>query len=443
MTYTPGGSARGFRRMSPPTAFCHETYNLQLDIDKRMWFSDESMAGRPRAPSTPSSSAGTLLELIRRGDATTKPDLVELTGLARSTVSQRVDLLISEGYVIVTGETRSTGGRPPMALEFNRDLGVVLAADIGATHSRFAVCDLNAEPLAEVSVDLLVGDGPDSVLGRAEDAFESLLSEADRTSNDVLGVGVGVPGPVDFFAGRAVHPPIMFGWHDYPIRDRLADRFSAPTLVDNDVNIMALGEHWTLDKPVDDLIYVKVGTGIGSGLILGGHLHRGARGAAGDIGHIQAGATDVVCRCGNTGCLEASAGGAALALQLAELGYETTNSRDVVELVAEGNQDALHALREAGRLLGEALSSIVNLLNPGLLLIGGDLAQPGQTLVAAVREVVYQRSLPLSTADLRIQESPLGDRAGVIGAAALVLDQILHADAVDASIRRSHRTVSA
>lgn len=429
--------------MSPPTAFCHETYNLQLDIDKRMWFSDESMAGRPRAPSTPSSSAGTLLELIRRGDATTKPDLVELTGLARSTVSQRVDLLISEGYVIVTGETRSTGGRPPMALEFNRDLGVVLAADIGATHSRFAVCDLNAEPLAEVSVDLLVGDGPDSVLGRAEDAFESLLSEADRTSNDVLGVGVGVPGPVDFFAGRAVHPPIMFGWHDYPIRDRLADRFSAPTLVDNDVNIMALGEHWTLDKPVDDLIYVKVGTGIGSGLILGGHLHRGARGAAGDIGHIQAGATDVVCRCGNTGCLEASAGGAALALQLAELGYETTNSRDVVELVAEGNQDALHALREAGRLLGEALSSIVNLLNPGLLLIGGDLAQPGQTLVAAVREVVYQRSLPLSTADLRIQESPLGDRAGVIGAAALVLDQILHADAVDASIRRSHRTVSA
>lgn len=429
--------------MSPPTGFCHQTYNFRLDIDKRMWFSDESMTGRPRAPSTPSGSAGTLLELIRRGDATTKPDLVELTGLARSTVSQRVDLLISEGYVIVTGETRSTGGRPPMALEFNRDLGVVLAADIGATHSRFAVCDLNAEPLAEMSVDLLVGDGPDSVLGRAEDAFESLLSEADRTSNDVLGVGVGVPGPVDFFAGRAVHPPIMFGWHDYPIRDRLADRFSAPTLVDNDVNIMALGEHWTLDEPVDDLLYVKVGTGIGSGLILGGHLHRGARGAAGDIGHIQAGATDVVCRCGNTGCLEASAGGAALALQLAELGYETTNSRDVVELVAEGNQDALHALREAGRLLGEALSSIVNLLNPGLLLIGGDLAQPGQTLVAAVREVVYQRSLPLSTADLRIQESPLGDRAGVIGAAALVLDHILHADAVDASIRRPRRTVSA
>ncbi len=429
--------------MSPPTGFCHQTYNFRLDIDKRMWFSDESMTGRPRAPSTPSGSAGTLLELIRRGDATTKPDLVELTGLARSTVSQRVDLLISEGYVIVTGETRSTGGRPPMALEFNRDLGVVLAADIGATHSRFAVCDLNAEPLAEMSVDLLVGDGPDSVLGRAEDAFESLLSEADRTSNDVLGVGVGVPGPVDFFAGRAVHPPIMFGWHDYPIRDRLADHFSAPTLVDNDVNIMALGEHWTLDEPVDDLLYVKVGTGIGSGLILGGHLHRGARGAAGDIGHIQAGATDVVCRCGNTGCLEASAGGAALALQLAELGYETTNSRDVVELVAEGNQDALHALREAGRLLGEALSSIVNLLNPGLLLIGGDLAQPGQTLVAAVREVVYQRSLPLSTADLRIQESPLGDRAGVIGAAALVLDHILHADAVDASIRRPRRTVSA
>jgi predicted NBD/HSP70 family sugar kinase len=401
------------------------------------------MAGRPRTPSAPSGSAGTLLELIRRGDATTKPDLVDVTGLSRSTVSQRVDLLISEGYVIVTGENRSTGGRPPISLEFNRDLGVVLAADIGATHSRFAVCDLNAEPLAEMSFDLLVGDGPDSVLGQTEAAFESLLSEAGRSRDDVLGVGIGVPGPVDFAAGRAVHPPIMFGWHDYPIRNRFVERFSAPTLVDNDVNIMALGEHWRLAAPVDDLLFVKVGTGIGSGMILGGHLHRGARGAAGDIGHIQAGATDVVCRCGNTGCLEASAGGAALAGQLAALGYETTNSRDVVGLVEDGNQDALQALRDAGRLLGEALSSVVNLLNPGLLLIGGDLAQSGQTLIAAVREVVYQRSLPLSTANLRIQESSLGDRAGVIGAAALVLDHFLHADAVDAAIRESHRSVSA
>jgi predicted NBD/HSP70 family sugar kinase len=228
----------------------------------------------------------------------------------------------------------------------------------------------------------------------------------------------------------------MFGWNEYPIRERFVDQYSVPVLVDNDVNIMALGEHWTLDPKTDDLLFIKVGTGIGSGLILGGHLHRGARGAAGDIGHIQAGATDLVCRCGNTGCLEASAGGGALAKQLKELGYDTDNGRDVARLVEAGNQDAVRVLRDAGRLLGASLAGVVNLLNPELVVIGGDLAQAGQTLVAAAREVVYQRSLPLSTSELRIQDSALGDRAGIIGAAALVLDHVLHPDEVDAALHQ-------
>lgn len=403
----------------------------------------ELMAGRPPTPCPPSGSPGTLLDLIRTGVVETRSDLVEVTGLARSTVSQRVDVLISEGYIIEAGEARSTGGRPPTTLAFNSDRGVVLAADVGATHSRFAVSDLNSEPIVETTVDLPVSDGPDAVLGVAESSFDALLDQTGRSTADIAGVGIGVPGPVDFTAGRAVHPPIMFGWHDYPIRERFSDQYGVTTLVDNDVNIMALGEYWSIGRSVEDLLFVKVGTGIGSGLILGGHLHRGARGAAGDIGHIQAGATDVVCRCGNTGCLEASAGGSALAGQLKAMGYDTANSRDVVDLVETGNADALRVLREAGRLIGEALSSVVNLLNPELVVIGGDLARPGQTLVAAVREVVYQRSLPLSTANLRIQESPLGDRAGVIGAAALVLDHVLHPDEVDASIDRQMKTVSA
>ncbi|MGI9585156.1 MAG: ROK family protein [Acidimicrobiia bacterium] len=366
-----------------------------------------------------------------------------MTGLARSTVSQRVDLLISDDYVVEAGEARSTGGRPAVTLAFNSDRGVVLAADIGATHSRFAVCDLDAVPIAETAADIPVAEGPDEVLGAAEASFDALLAESGHARSEIVGVGIGVPGPVEFNEGRAVHPPIMFGWHGYPVRDRFSEKYSAPALVDNDVNIMALGEHWSLDSPVDDLLFVKVGTGIGSGLILGGTLHRGAKGAAGDIGHIQAGATDVVCRCGNVGCLEASAGGGALATQLTDLGYPTATSRDVVELLVKGNQEALQLLREAGRLIGESLSSVVNLLNPELVVIGGDLAQSGQTLVAAIREVVYQRSLPLSTANLRIQESSLGDRAGVIGASALVLDHVLHPDAVDASISNQVKSVSA
>ncbi len=375
-----------------------------------------------------------LLDLIRSGDGSTRSELVELTGLARSTISQRVDGLITSGFLVETGEARSTGGRPPRTLEFNESLGVVLAADIGATHSRFAVCNMIAEPLAEIAMDMLVADGPEAVLSATEEVFDSLLKDTGWTAADVQAVGIGVPGPVDFAAGRAEHPPIMFGWHDYPIRDRIAAKYEATVLVDNDVNIMALGEYWDLDPRVDDMLFVKVGTGIGSGLILGGHLHRGARGTAGDIGHIRVNDGTVVCNCGHLGCLEGSAGGAALAQQLADKGLDATSARDVTALAVSGNQEAIDAVREAGRLLGVAVSSVVNMLNPAVIVVGGDIARTGQLLLAGVREVVYQRSTALSTSELQIQQSRLDDRAGIIGAAALVLEHILHPEEVDAQM---------
>jgi len=231
----------------------------------------------------------------------------------------------------------------------------------------------------------------------------------------------------------------MFGWHDYPIRDRLAARYQTTVLVDNDVNIMALGEYWDLGPEVNDLLFVKVGTGIGSGMILDGKLHRGARGTAGDIGHIRVNNGSVVCNCGHVGCLEGSAGGAALARQLAAKGYETDSARDVATLAISGNPDAIHAVREAGRLLGATISSVVNILNPAVIVIGGDIALTGQTLLAGVREVVHQQSTALSTAELQVQESTLGDRAGVIGAAALVLEHILLPQAVDARLEETLR----
>ncbi len=364
----------------------------------------------------------------------TRAALTDVTGLARSTVSQRVDQLISAGYLVEAGEARSTGGRPPMTLQFNSSRGVVLAADIGATHSRFAVCDLNASPIVEATLDMLVSDGPDSVLDRAAAVFSDLLDESEFDSGDVLAIGIGVPGPVDFNAGRAEHPPIMFGWHDYPIRERFEQIYDVPVLVDNDVNIMALGEHWMRHPRVGDMLFVKVGTGIGSGLILDGHLHRGARGTAGDIGHIRVTDSNILCNCGHMGCLEGLAGGAALAMQLAERGLDARSARDVVALVTSGNPAAIASVREAGRLLGVAVSSVVNILNPEVIVIGGDIAQTGQILLAGVREVVYQRSTALSTAELQIQESRLGDRAGIIGGAALVLEHILHPEAIDASL---------
>jgi len=376
-------------------------------------------------PAPESDSAGDLLNLIRTGRARTRGQLGEVTGLARSTVAQRIDALMSAGLVVEVGGAPSTGGRPPSLLGFNADAGLVLAADLGATHSRVAVCNLLAESLAETTAEIDINSGPETVLDWLEETFDGLLAGMGRSPDEVRGIGIGVPGPVDFSRGMAVNPPIMAGWHMYPIKQRLTERHGVPVLVDNDVNVMAFGEYWVMDPKVDDFIFVKVGTGIGSGLILGGVLHRGANGAAGDIGHMRATSDEVICRCGNNGCLEASAGGGALAAHLRTLGHNAQGSRDVVRLLEKGNKDATRAVRQAGRLIGQVLASTVNLLNPSRILIGGDMARAEQQLLAGIREVVYQRSTTLSTTDLRINTSSLRGRAGVTGAAALAIDHIL------------------
>ena len=369
------------------------------------------------------ATTGQLLHLIRSGSALTRGDLVRQSGLGRSTVSQRVDRMLADGLIRDRGEA-ATGGRPAALLEFNPRAGVVLVADLGATHARLAVTDLSGQPLAQRPIEADIASGPEPILGTVESIFDEMLDVATGGGLVLRGIGVGVPGPVEFAAGRAVVPPIMPGWDGYPIRDRLSDRFGVPALVDNDVNIMAVGEHWMLETPVEDLLFLKVGTGIGSGLILGGHIHRGAQGTAGDLGHIRVG-SDALCRCGNTGCLEAQAGGAALAAELAAAGYSTTNSRDVIELTRSGNRDAVMAVRRAGRLIGEVLAATVNLLNPAVIMVGGDLALAGEHLIAGIRENVYRRSTALSTSRLQILTSRLGDRAGITGAAAMAIEHLL------------------
>jgi predicted NBD/HSP70 family sugar kinase len=376
-----------------------------------------------------------MLRLIRDGRASTRAELVGLTGMARSTVAQRMDALVAHRLVVPAGESPSTGGRPPTAFVFNRAAGVVLAADLGATHSRLAVCDLGGEVLAEHAEDRAIAAGPDRILAWLDEQFARMLEHAGRTPGDVRGVGVGLPGPVEFAAGSAVNPPIMPGWDGYPVAERMRDRWSAPALVDNDVNIMAVGEHWSTWRDADHLLFVKVGTGIGCGVIVDGHIHRGAQGAAGDIGHIQVTQDEsVVCRCGNVGCLEAIAGGNAMAARLRELGFDADDSRHVVGLVRGGVPEAVRLVRQAGRELGEVLAGVVNLVNPSVIVIGGDVAQAHEQLLAGVREVVYQQSLPLATRHLRIVHSQLEDRAGVIGAAVMVVEHILSPSAVDGAI---------
>jgi predicted NBD/HSP70 family sugar kinase len=380
-------------------------------------------------------SSGHILQMVRDGAASSRADIAKATGLARSTVSQRVEPLLASG-LLVEEEAESTGGRPPTLLRFNAGLGVVLAADLGATHARAAVTDLDGVVLAEEAADMSISLGPDVVLQWAIDHFRSLLGVAGRGAKEVRGIGIGVPGPVEFAMGRAVAPPIMPGWDGVSIPQRLNAAFpGVPVLVDNDVNVMAVGEHWANWRSVSDLMFVKVATGIGAGLIINGHVHRGAQGAAGDMGHIRASDDPAaVCKCGNVGCVEAVASGSALARQLTLLGISAVTTRDVVALVRAGNADAVRLVREAGRHIGVVVSEAVNLLNPSVVVIGGDLAKAQEHLFAGIREVVYRRSTPLATNRLEIVRPRLDDRSGVTGAAVTVLQQILSPAAVDAAI---------
>lgn len=380
------------------------------------------------------ASAGDLLELVRSGRATTRGALQQATGLSRATVGQRLDRLFRAGWLRegAGGPVDSPlGGRPSITLEFDDAHAVVLAADLDTRHGRAAVVSLTGEIQAEHHGTLRIEDGPDAVLGELGGWFAELLEKAGRPAGSVCGIGLAVPGPVDSETGKVVQPPIMPGWDDYDIRGRLGRAFAehagggpgagVPVLVDNDANLMAYGEQRTGYPDCSAFALVKVSTGIGAGMVVGGSIYRGVDGGAGDIGHIRVGA-DALCRCGSYGCLAAVASGGAVARRLVESGVPASSGSDVRDLLAAGHPEAMALAREAGRQVGDVLATVVTLLNPGVLMIAGDLA--GTPFLTGVRELLYQRALPRSTAHLDVVTSRLGERAGLVGAGALVVEYL-------------------
>ncbi|MEW9555699.1 ROK family transcriptional regulator [Nonomuraea sp. NPDC050783] len=375
-------------------------------------------------------SAGDVLTLISAGSATTRSDLARLTGLARSTISQRVDALIERGLVEEIESGESTGGRPPRQLRLHTEEHAFAGVDLGATHCRVALMDISGRVLAACEDPVLVGEGPEKVLAHVDQRLDRLLAEAGRARPMLRAIGIGVPGPVEFATGRPNNPPIMPGWNDYPVPEYFGDEVSV--LVDNDVNVMALGEHRHSFAGASHLLFVKVGTGIGCGIVADGKLHRGAQGSAGDIGHIRvSGHEDAGCRCGNSACLEAVAGGAAIARRLTELGLPAETGADVVALVQSGNTQALRLVREAGRLIGEVLAGLVNFFNPEVIVIGGALSRVHEHLLAGIRETVYRRSLPLATHHLSITPSRTGIDAAALGAGLLAIEHYLSPDNIN------------
>ena len=385
-------------------------------------------------------SLAAVLHAIRDRRAITQPRLSRDLGLGRGVVAARVAELEAAGLLVHAGTGPSTGGRAPRQLRLRTEAGLVIGAGIGATGMTVGIADLAGRIIDHVVEPVDIADGPDVVLSRVETILDDLLAKHSE-GRAIWGVGIGVPGPVEFSTGLPVAPPIMPGWDGYPIRDRLSRRWSAPSWIDNDVNVLALAELRTNPATADaqDLLYIKIGTGIGAGLVAGGRLHRGNDGCAGDIGHTGvAGAEYVICRCGNTGCLEAVAGGAALAEQgqrLAETGSSAyladamaaTGQVTVADLaMAAAHDDTLARglLTRTGELVGTTLATLVSFYNPSWVVLGGKVTRASDIVLAQIRETVQRRSLPLATRRLRIEPTTLGDTASLTGAVHLVLDEL-------------------
>ncbi|MBB4689052.1 ROK family transcriptional regulator [Amycolatopsis jiangsuensis] len=369
-----------------------------------------------------------LLTQLRDEGPMSRVELGERLDLPRARVGAEVARLAEVGLVETAGPSASRGGRRSTLVRLAGDLRV-LAVDVGATSVGVALTDGSCEVLAHTVEGCDVRQGPHVVLKRVGELAETIRDEAPGR---LIAAGIGLPGPVSFAEGMAVAPPIMPGWDRFSVRDHLGGLLGCPITVDNDVNAMALGErHAGVARSTDDLVFVKIGTGIGCGIVLGGKVYRGVAGTAGDIGHIRLDDYGPTCVCGETGCLEAYFGGAALArdgLTLARSGRSgfladvvadrgAITAQDVGRAAAAGDFGAVNLIRDGGRRLGQVVASLVSFVNPGMVVIGGGVAQLGHSLLAEIRSSVYRRSLPLATGNLPIVLSELGDTAGVIGAA--------------------------
>ncbi|MEU5030589.1 ROK family protein [Streptomyces milbemycinicus] len=370
-----------------------------------------------------------VLDLVVAGEATNRAEIARRSGQARSTVGQQVDQLVGHDILQELEAGESVRGRPPRQLILSPRAGTVAVADVDTLQTRIAVADLGGRLVARDTVFTRLDAGPEAVLETVSDQLLALLTRAGHDPRRVRQVVMALPAPVDQRRGCPVRPNGMPGWDGFPVAERLRGRFRAPARVDNDANLMALGEarHAEADGP---LLCIKIATGIGAGLVTGsGRIYRGADGAAGDVGHIQSrGGNDVLCSCGNVGCVGALASHRAV---LRTLGVPESTEADplhgvheLAERVANNDPPAIRALRQAAAEIGELAAMLVYVFNPRTLVLGGPLSELSDDLLSGVRAVVYRRALPLATRKLTITTAQLGADSALHGAVALAARDI-------------------
>jgi glucokinase-like ROK family protein len=381
-----------------------------------------------------------VVDLIRfAGKGLSRTDLAEEMGLTRAAVTIIVNDLITNGIIVETESRTTSSGRPPVVLEINPNHGLVAAIDMGAMHLSVALGDFSARILEEIEVPFRIADGPERCLKEANRVLLELLVKRGLTSVDLSGIGVGVPGPVITEQGMVMAPPIMPGWDRFPIRAMFEEQWKTAVTLNNDAELGALGE-WAYGagRGERNLAFIKVGSGIGAGLIINRQIYGGTTGSAGEIGHLTVDENGPICACGNHGCLEAFAGGHAIAVQarklvssgkrtlLTEKSINSITAHDVAEAARRGDLPAQEVLKRSGTYIGIAIAGLINLFNPSTVIIGGGVAQVGDLLTAPIRQAVRERSLRASEHGVKITTAMLGRRSSLIGALVQAINVAIH-----------------
>jgi predicted NBD/HSP70 family sugar kinase len=373
-----------------------------------------------------------VIEMLYRQPGSSRTDLARWTGLSRATVSALIEEL---GHAGVVEEHEGTAvarprpsGRPPVLLSLVPRAAFALGLDFGHQHIRVAICDLSGELVAEDWSPAAVDHAPIESLDLAHELVRASLRGVGIKPGDLLGVGMGIAAPIHKATGEIATEGILPGWDGIRPADEMQARLGVPVELENDANVGALGEKvFGAARGVDDLVYVRVSAGIGAGLILGGRPYRGFGGVAGEIGHVLADPAGPICRCGNRGCLEAVASPPAVAALLERSSGEPVGVQRLLELIEAGDRGARRAVGDAGEAVGRALSMLVNVLNPELVVVGGDLAPAGAVLLDPIRAAIERHGVAPAAGAVRVTAGTLGDRAEVLGAAGLVLARSPHA----------------
>jgi predicted NBD/HSP70 family sugar kinase len=367
-----------------------------------------------------------VIDGLRARGLASRAELARITGLSRSTVSTIVSDLIETGLAVERDgppDTETHAGRPPVMVALDSSVGLALAIDFGHRHLRVAVSDLAHTVLAETWKELDVDHSAKDGLASAADFVEQVLAEASGDRARVIGTVMGLPAPINSATGTPQDSSILPGWVGIDAAAEASARLGLPVVVENDANLGALAELvWGAAKGRTEVAYLKVSSGIGGGLISGGRLTHGVGGTAGEIGHTVLAEGGPVCRCGNRGCLETLASARAVAHQLSMSRHEEISTRRLLELSQSGDAAARRLIGDAGRVIGVAVANLCNIVNPGCVVIGGDLSLAGDVLLDPIREVVARNAIP-SAADTEVAAGVLGERAEMLGALALVMHE--------------------